>query len=727
MVRWLRVLVAAAVLTVTWFVGALTAPPASAEVTRGDIAVDDAGGQVFVTYGDTVRVYDREGVLVSTVPDQLGARDLVLRGRALYVLAGNGTRVNRIDADTLAVTGGWSLSSFAPVVSITWSNARVWFSYGGSGDGSIGSLDPATGTAVGYDTDILYAGGDITASESPARVYVLDLGSSPSKIRKFDISTNPPTYLTSSPHSNACSNGRELALAPDGTKAWTACGAPYKFNEFDPAILAEPAKSYPATNYPAAVAVSADGTHVVGGTDSIYGLDVWLYRVGTYSTLRSYELGNGNTVVDGMVAVSNDGTHVYAVGSDGVLRTWVLAPRITAIAPSTVPELTATQVTVTGTSLGDVSSATIGGVAVTPTVLDDTSVKLTVPAGTTAGTKAVVLTSDRGSSLPGAAATLTVTPKAPATPQAPTVTGKGPRSLTVGWTAPESYGRPISGYTLRVFEEDDADPMRTVAVTGTSATVEGLISEQGYRFSVAASTVGGTSPASPRSDLGFAGVPDLGPHVTLAAFVRQQYADLVGRTPTAAEQQAAVAGLADGSVTPAGFIISLRRGPDALASVDPMVRLYRATFLRIPDRSGLDYWIGKKRRGTKLTAIAESFARSSEFTRRYGALSDRKYVERLYLNVLGRAGDPGGIEYWTGKLTRKASTRGQVLAGMSESNEYKRTQASEVDVSVLYVALLRRAPSTTEFAAAVDALDAGATAEGLAEDILLGSAYAARF
>ncbi|MCU1372039.1 MAG: hypothetical protein JWO77_3233 [Ilumatobacteraceae bacterium] len=727
MARLVRMLVAIAVLVGVMATASLAAAPASAEVTYGDIAVDDVGGHVFVTYGDTVRVYDLEGAYLASIPDQLGASDLQLRGRTLYVLAQSASRVNKIDADTLAMTGGWSLSSFAPVTSITWTNSRIWFSYGGATDGGIGSLDPATGTVVANEMGALYSGGDISGTESPARVYVLDRGSSPSKIHKFDITTNPPTFVTSSPHSNACSNGRELALAPDGTKAWTACGSPYKFNEFDPAVLGEPTKNYPATNYPAAVAVSADGGYLVGGTDSIYGLDVWLYRVGTYSTLRSFELGDQTTVVDGMVAVSNGGVHVYAVGSDGALRTWTLAPRITVISPNHVTEGTTTQVTITGTALGDVTSASVGGTTVTPTVVSDTAVKITVPAGLTVGSKAVVLTSAWGSTLPGAAAAVTVDPQKPGTPEPPVVTGKGERSLTVSWTAPADHGHPITGYTLRVYEEEATDPLEARAVTGTSAVVSGLVSEQGYRFTVAATSSAGTGGTSAPSDLGFAGIPDLGPHLTLSAFVTQQHLDLVGRAPSTAERSAATDALARGDVSPEGLVVALRRGPDALASVDPMARLYRATFLRIPDRSGLDYWIAKKRKGAKLTAIAESFARSSEFTRRYGSLTDRKYVERLYLNVLGRAGDAGGIEYWTGKLTRKVSTRGQVLVGMSESNEYKRTQASEVDVAVLYVALLRRAPTSSEFTAAVADLDGGGSAAELARSLLDSAGYAARF
>jgi hypothetical protein len=727
MARSVRLLVALAVLVGTWTITSLDAPPASAEIDAGDVLVDDAGGHVFVTYGDTVRVYDLEGTLVTALPDQLGASELALAGRTLYVLAAGSPRVNAIDADTFAVKAGWSLSSYPYPASIAWGKGKLWFSYGDQAAGGIGSIDTATGTIVAQKVSGLYSGGDIAITDAPARAYVLDRGMSPSKIWKYDITTSPPTLLTSSPHSNACGNGRELAFAPDGTKAWTACGAPYEFNEFDPSVLAEPANSYPATNYPSAVAVSADGKYLVGGTDSIYGLDVWFYRVGTYSMVRSYELGSSTTVVPGMVAVANGGAHLYAMGSDGALRTWTLAPRITSISPSHVQEGATTQVTVTGTGLGDITAATAGGTSVTRSVLNDTTVKLTIPPSLSVGPKAVVLTSSWGTNLANSAATVTVDPAKPDLPAPPTVTGAGVRSVDVSWTAPPDHGHPITGYTLRVYPEGEVDPLATLAVSGTSTTVTGLVSEEAYRFSVSATNAGGSSGFSDLSDLGVAGNPDLGPFATLRAFVDQQSVDLLGRAPSSAERAAAVATLADGSVTPASHIVSLRRGADGTGTVDPVARLYRATFLRIPDRSGLEYWIGKKRRGAKLTAIAESFARSSEFVRRYGNLSNRRYVERLYTNVLGRAGDTGGIEYWTTKLNTRARTRGHVLASMSESNEYKRTQASEVDAAVLYLALLRRAPSTSEFNTAVAALDGGATAAELAEDLLLSPAYAGRF
>lgn len=68
-------------------------------------------------------------------------------------------------------------------------------------------------------------------------------------------------------------------------------------------------------------------------------------------------------------------------------------PKATAYTPATVH--VATVITITGKGLGDVTAATVGGVAVVGTTItaSDTSVVLTVPAGVANGAAAVVLTS----------------------------------------------------------------------------------------------------------------------------------------------------------------------------------------------------------------------------------------------------------------------------------------------------------------------------------------------
>tara|TARA_Y100001968_G_scaffold330362_1_gene382024 strand:+ start:1323 stop:3110 length:1788 start_codon:yes stop_codon:yes gene_type:complete len=104
-----------------------------------------------------------------------------------------------------------------------------------------------------------------------------------------------------------------------------------------------------------------------------------------------------------------------------------------------------------------------------------------------------------------------------------------------------------------------------------------------------------------------------------------------------------------------------------------MFRLYNAAFARFPDSSGLQYWINKYSSGVDDSrAVASSFLISDEFKERYGDnVSNAKYVETLYINVLGRNYDQAGYNYWLGNLNNGIETRYELLLGFSESIENK--------------------------------------------------------
>lgn len=99
-------------------------------------------------------------------------------------------------------------------------------------------------------------------------------------------------------------------------------------------------------------------------------------------------------------------------------------------------------------------------------------------------------------------------------------------------------------------------------------------------------------------------------------------------------------------------------------------RLYQAAFNRKPDLGGLGFWIAQADRGAAMKDIAASFIASQEFINLYGANpSNESFVTSLYYNVLHRAPDPAGYNYWVNILNTNAATRADVLASMSESAE----------------------------------------------------------
>lgn len=98
-------------------------------------------------------------------------------------------------------------------------------------------------------------------------------------------------------------------------------------------------------------------------------------------------------------------------------------------------------------------------------------------------------------------------------------------------------------------------------------------------------------------------------------------------------------------------------------------RMYQAAFNRAPDSTGLGYWIDKMDQGTSLKAVAHEFTTSAEFLTLYGSqISDAAYVTQLYANVLHRAPDQGGLDFWTGAM-KGAGAREEVLVQFSESPE----------------------------------------------------------
>jgi len=102
-----------------------------------------------------------------------------------------------------------------------------------------------------------------------------------------------------------------------------------------------------------------------------------------------------------------------------------------------------------------------------------------------------------------------------------------------------------------------------------------------------------------------------------------------------------------------------------------MFRIYNAAFSRFPDNNGLSYWINQYKNGIdNHEIVSKSFINSTEFINKYGAnLTTEVFVEKLYINVLGRNYDQAGFNYWTSNLNNKIEERWSVLWNISQSKE----------------------------------------------------------
>jgi hypothetical protein len=101
-----------------------------------------------------------------------------------------------------------------------------------------------------------------------------------------------------------------------------------------------------------------------------------------------------------------------------------------------------------------------------------------------------------------------------------------------------------------------------------------------------------------------------------------------------------------------------------------LYRLYQAAFNREPDAVGIGFWIAMVDQGVSMEAIAEGFMKSDEFRAAYGtAPSHRELLTKIYENVLHRAPDEGGLNFYLGMLAEQKVSAAAVLADISNSDE----------------------------------------------------------
>lgn len=100
-----------------------------------------------------------------------------------------------------------------------------------------------------------------------------------------------------------------------------------------------------------------------------------------------------------------------------------------------------------------------------------------------------------------------------------------------------------------------------------------------------------------------------------------------------------------------------------------IAEIYIAAFNRVPDTSGLDFWVDSYvNRGVSLNQISQYFTNSTEYMTTYPTfLTNDQYIAKIYLNVFGRAADAAGQAFWVGKLTSGQLTNGTVMQAMLDA------------------------------------------------------------
>jgi serralysin len=114
-------------------------------------------------------------------------------------------------------------------------------------------------------------------------------------------------------------------------------------------------------------------------------------------------------------------------------------------------------------------------------------------------------------------------------------------------------------------------------------------------------------------------------------------------------------------------------------------RLYQAAFDRAPDLVGLGFWIKGMDDGLGLNQVASEFTHSKEFHDTYGDTTNAQFVDLLYQNVLNRAPESGGYNYWMDMLATRGLTREAMLGFFSESPENQAQVIGAIDNGMEYI------------------------------------------
>ena len=163
------------------------------------------------------------------------------------------------------------------------------------------------------------------------------------------------------------------------------------------------------------------------------------------------------------------------------------------------------------------------------------------------------------------------------------------------------------------------------------------------KYSLDAASHGGISAVPPATFV---------PWSTSAGFLTQQYVDFLNRQPQGAESALWLSKLDSGDKSPPDLVEWILQQPGSSDSIAPLIRLYWAFFNRLPDTSGLTFWIRRVRSGTSLDDIAYAFSQTAEAVRRFGSLDDDHYIDQLYLNVLDRAPTRAGMRTGSASSTQ---------------------------------------------------------------------------
>lgn len=310
-----------------------------ASVTRTNqaytnIAADPIRPLIYVHNGgssiDVYNVYtSQKTATLAGLGVTLGNMTISPNGDKLYALDMAASSLVVIDLATTAKINTWNLSSALTsatrIKAIRPNGVEIIVT-------NFGSAYLASNGKFIRNTSITL--GDLTATADGKKIYAQNEGVSPSSIWAYSVDysdLNGGTLNVSllSPSmgvfSNS-SNGSDIAVSADGSRLYTASGAPYRCSSLSPASLGFISSLPGGDAYPNNVKVASDGRVFCGISGSYSSFDVWVH--GADGTLiRGFKFaGYAKNLIDRQMAVSGDGLMLIGLTNDPVLAIVPVGP-----------------------------------------------------------------------------------------------------------------------------------------------------------------------------------------------------------------------------------------------------------------------------------------------------------------------------------------------------------------------------------------------------------------
>ena len=396
------------------------------------------------------------------------------------------TKAADIGASSMGIAGAWELqdTGATPARTASWGASRTWIAHtlilrGSESVPTVTGLAPVAGPATG-GTEVTITGTNfssttaVTFGAASAASFVVDSST--------QIRATAPAGAPGSVDVRVTNSGGQSANTAADDFTFVAA----------PAVTSVSPSSGPTGG---GTAVTITGTNLSGASAvSFGGTPASSFTVDSATQITATAPARGAGIAD--VRVTTLGGQSANTAADDY--TYVAAPAVSGLAPSSGPTTGGTAVVITGTSFTGVSSVTFGGVNASAYVVNSaTQITATAPAGV-AGVVDVQVTATGGQSANTAADDFTFV-------AAPAVTSVSPSSgPTGGGTAVTITGTNLSGASAVSFGGTPASSFTVDSATQITATAPARVPGT---VAVRVTTVGGQSPDTAADDYTYVAAP----------------------------------------------------------------------------------------------------------------------------------------------------------------------------------------------------------------------------